>query len=73
MKPSQEEALRRVKLSIDRQKSGEIDSYFGDGGNLQLMVCASEGGWLVIARNQCGDFAIDESGDCEIAHLERVN
>ncbi len=61
------EAIRRVKLSIDRQLSGEIENVFGDPCKLALDhgTIKDEAGverWVPLVITANGKFAITEDG-----------
>jgi hypothetical protein len=70
-----EEALRRVKLSIDRQVVGEIEPFFGDPGNKINMRILKDGlgGAVVVITAATGDWTVDADGDCLPCTLERAH
>lgn len=71
---SQEEAFRRVKLSIDRQLSGDIDPSFGDPGKLSVTVMLDQDREpAVIVKAQTGKWAVFEDGSTSRANLVRTN
>lgn len=72
----QEEALRRLKLSIDRQLAGEIAAVFPPPpAKLSLLrnVLGPEGEELVVVRTEDGDFIVLEDGSAFMCEIGRVN
>ncbi len=66
---TEEEAIARVKLSIDRQLNGEIDQVFRPP-KIDILVYKNADN-VVYVRTDTGDFGILEDGSVVEAVIER--